>query len=1440
MKRLNVRLLVFLGTGALLAMLAVHLVHWWQVGRQASGLLRRAELAENSGETKKAADLLARYVAHRPQDFPVYARFALLLEQVTHSPQAGRQDFLSAQHALEQAVRQQPEDQSLRRRAVEFYMRVGRAKDALDHLEQLKPATGKADGSLELLRARAQLAGGDFKSAAETLQRIIGYQPKTASFERTTAIDAASVPAYELLAQLQRQSLANAALADRIADELVAANQESPLAYLARSRYLRRHYPTDAAKRETARQDVRQALQLAPHQAEVMLAAVEVELAERNYQTAGQLLERGLREHPKIEGFYQWRAALALAQNDSDTADQILATGLKTIPESWNLRLYRAERDLATSNYQRLNETIAQLRNDARYSFLSPWLEGLALNQQGKWSQGAKKLEAAIPALVSRRPDLGAKAYLSLAQCYENLREYDRQLDASRQALRLDQYSILARFSELRALASLGQVATARQHLPQLKRMADVQQVVIPELALWEAALAAKDSGRSPTLADLRAVEARLVGELKDRPDLDDAQRATAHAQLLLEQRRWDDAAARLQLALAQSPRNMDLLLLDLETQRQRVGPAAALARWEEIHKLLGNSVELSIAKAQLLLLVEGKDTENELAKLDRLAEQFPQEQRLRWWRALGTLHYAAGDLQAAQRPWQRVASALADDLPIRLALYELARTNGDQSAMDQLAGQIKALAGDQSATWKFVEANRLVCLLKLKKNAGTTSGGTNNPSAAQAANAAQVRQLIHEARQQRPRWHVLSLLEADLDLLEGNIEAAIGHLQAALEEGPAASATVRRLVDLLRSQQRYEEAKTVMARLGRSNLASPDDQRRLSQVEAATGDLEAAIAAAARVAVDSNSVADHLWLAQLHQVAGNGEQALAALRRAVQTDPKSEQASLALLQQLIQSGDERQAQAEVKRLAKELPSDNSAGVLGLAYQLLGNYAAAEKQFRRALAARPNNAAALRDLAAFHLVRGEIDKAQPLLDQILSQTKSESAAGPQIAWARRTKAQLLAKTGKYDDFSSAFQLIEANVVDGQLPAADLMLLATLAYQRNDMAARRRAIDLLVRQAEQRSLTGSEQLLLASLYEKIGDWPRCEEVMTSLLAAQPKNETVIAAWCEMKLRRGDTNNLDLLVRELDSTSPRGRRIRATLLAKQNQPQRAAEVVRQMVPAVGAPNRLEAVAQLAGFLDDIGIEEEAERYLRAYVKQKPDHELVLGEFLSRRGRVADSLEICERHTADEDLVASTRIAVAVLTELRGELPVDGPEFARVDALLQRGERELPDSKNILLHRAYFEELRGDYAAVVPLYEKYLTLNTLRFDERALAQNNLAMVLAWQGKCIQAQELIDAATSAIGPIPELLDTRAVVALCRGDQSSLNQATADLESALAMQPASVMHFHLALVHLAGGQRAKAREALQAAQEAGFDPARLSPQERPKHEVLVKALGGE
>jgi Tfp pilus assembly protein PilF len=150
-------------------------------------------------------------------------------------------------------------------------------------------------------------------------------------------------------------------------------------------------------------------------------------------------------------------------------------------------------------------------------------------------------------------------------------------------------------------------------------------------------------------------------------------------------------------------------------------------------------------------------------------------------------------------------------------------------------------------------------------------------------------------------------------------------------------------------------------------------------------------------------------------------------------------------------------------------------------------------------------------------------------------------------------------------------------------------------------------------------------------------------------------------------------------------------------------------------------------------------------------------------------------------------------------------------------------------VLLAELY--DTGGRYDDALGLYRRILK----EAPGNVVALNNLAYTLALRGDGAgEAVTLVNRAIDAAGPVPELLDTRAVVYLMT-QQTDL--AVKDLRQAIAQAPDPVKYYHLAAAEYAAKNRAAAGDAFRKATDDGLKPADLHPLEQAAYRQLADQL---
>ena len=1418
-RRLNLKLLLGLAGGALVVLVLIFFVHRWQVERNAGALLTLADQAQQSGNLGKAAEHLRAFVNFRPDDVTGYVKWANVTTDLAEKPTSTHNERVLANSVLEAAMRKAPEQSDLRRRLIDFKMKIGRLRDAREHLEVLIQERPD-DPELQLLLARCLVADHEDDQAQRLLFGLVGYDRKSGTFDIRQARAAKQVEVYALLAALLRVRQELPELAEQVADQMVAANSNDFRAYLERGRFR-----MSLGKRDLAKQDLARAFEMAPQDPDAIVDWAAVKIEEKDFDAACQLLDRGIELAPTEERMYRQRASMEFFhRQDLATALKYVQMGLKAVPNDQSLTSFQAELQLRQEDRAGIDATLATMQKAEVDAEVIDYYRARRLTLDRKWIDAVREFERLRP-LLAHWPERQNEISLYLGKCYERIGQPDRALEAYRLVLRTDARLEEAKDGVERMMRATGQAK--------------------PPGADTLSALTAEQLRLPAASRDWKRVEDKVEEEIRERK-LDEAAAALLRVQLLMVRQQYDDAAALLATRLESEPGNLTLWLYSIAVTQMnpQQGAKPALQQLTAAERKFGDHVDLRLMRSKLLAQLREPDLPQRLRKLEDAPPTFSESERRRLWTGLASVYRSLGMADDLRRCWQLLAKSEPQNMSVRLQLFELAREREDNAAMQAALDEILEVAGSkQDSVWQYCEAARLLML------AAKSSDPAPQLIAAQ--------ELLDRSLKARPEWSQLHGLRAQLFTLQQRNDEAIDSYARAFELGPPQPNDVRQQVQLLSTQGRFEEAQRTLASLSqdRRRGVRPELQ---AEIYLRTGEVDEGLKLATEaIARDPNNAIKQVWYGQVLARAEETERAEQAFRRAVELAPQNPQTWLALVGNLVQAKQTEQAETELKRAAQQLDRAHGSLVQARGHEMLGQAAAAESHYQAALHANPADMALLRSAAAFYLgpvytKPDGVSQGNVLLDRILAADRKKAADSPEIiAWARRTKARVIAGGGTYPDLLKAMSLIEANAIGGHWRPVDLSSAATILAARPEAVSRRKAIRFLKEVQDTQDLSVGEQLLLAELYNQLGDWEKCRAEMLDLLARQSSNPVVLRAYCQLLLARGLVSQAERYVErltELEPDSLGSLLIRVQLLQKSNKTSEAVELATKGLPAIPSASDTQQLARAALLLRQAGLNDEAAKVMRQYVAFDLTARLALAEFVGKQGDLPQAFDLLDEAAKDQPAVDVARVAILILRERRsagdtaGSKPKQAPDGdvapfeARVAPWLAAAERQQPNSIPLLHQKSAWAEYCGKSDEEEAVYRAMLAQPELKRGERVLILNNLAFNLALRNKHVdESRQLIKEAIGIYGPSGFLIDTRAMVSLAAGDYEG---AISDLNLAISEQDKPTRFFHLALAQQAAGNKTAAQRAFQEARKRGLTASDLSLLERSHHERLVRELG--
>jgi tetratricopeptide (TPR) repeat protein len=1098
-KRLNVRLLFRAVAVVLVVGTAVHVVHGFQVRRQARAYLLAGEDAAAANDLDRATNQLRRYLAVRPGDLEAQLKYGLLLERMAHTDAARQRAY----RYLEQVIRQDPDNVLLRQTLGHLAVQLGRFADAARHLRRLRHAdVDRAE--LEQTLAWCYLGSGDTEQAAECFASAIRIAPQR-------------VINYVQLAELWLR-LDQAGRARRVMDDLIAANRESAAAFAARSRYFQA-----TGRLEDAATDVARALRLTPTNADILLQAAELASARDRLEEARQFLQHGVTTRPKDVRF-----PLTLARLQEDTGHQAEAlTLLRRAGDHPEVLTLLGDLLLAQGDAPAAAAVMKHLRRVAPAN--SPWvayLEAEAQAQRGDWVAAARSFEALRTRLPL--PAWQARAQLGLARVYGACGDA-RRLEACRHAVALE--------PSRRALLTLLQALLAAEQMEEAARVGERlmqrPEAPPPGWLAWTRALIRRNAARSKTQADWN--EPREVLREAERAGADPVQVVLLRADLLVAQGRAGQARDLLHSQAAQRPTEVALAagLADLARRDGKPRAGLRLLRGARARKGAVDGADWRLAQIRCVQAADSlEDGARALEEAGRGLERLSADAQRRVFQALVAALRQRGDVDAATVMCRRWNRSLSSDLTARLVLFDLAVAAGAEEALREVLADMRRIEGEQGVYWRCGEVMRL--LVRWQQDSD------------QRLALAQARKLLGEAGRLQPRWGRVAALAARLDEIEGRPDRALENYLRAFEQGDRHEWLAERLVRLLMERQRVADAAGVVriyqqeaeGRIGRGQALPPALARLGCEAALRLRDLSRT-AELARLAVPENAhdYREHLWLADVLESAGRPTEAGRVLERLTETSGDIPDTWVALLRHLVHLGRWERVEGVLEKAAAKL---EGAG-LARCYEAAARVKQAERAYRKALKEAPADSLLRRNLARFYLFHDQPEKAFPHLRLLAT----PAAVLPEhAAWARRMLATLpfqLAALGRPapDDRrpvteAAGLRLLGRNHPNGDESVADRRARAlVLAADRSRLGA---GLRLFEETLPQQPLTPEDRFRLAQLCELAGASERADGLMVGLLGEHPHNAQYLAGQVRLLLTRGDQPEARRWLKRLEKVEP----------------------------------------------------------------------------------------------------------------------------------------------------------------------------------------------------------------------------------------------------------------------------------------------------------------
>lgn len=1416
MRRLNVKLLLWLVGTAIVAVVGIFGLWTFQRSRTAGSLLQRAD---KYAAEKKYTDALKeydRYFRFRDDDTDNYIRYALLHDEYSRLPDATLEDRARAVQHLKGALVKDPSQVALKRKVADQLLEFGAFSEATGFLKELVQTEQEQVklAELEALLARCYVRSNEVDKAVELYQKSLQHDPKR-------------VPTYVSLADLQRTRLSKPQDANKTLDLAIERNPDDHRGYVARARA---KYEDDF---ENAKKDVEKALSLAPTDPDAVLLGADVALKSNDVELARRRLDAGREANPEDSAMIITSSKMEAAF-DPKKAEAILNEGIKRMPKKIELLFSLAELQLSESDLDGAKKTLEAMRKKQQPAVPPPYLkliEARILMAEGSFERASRLLEEARGPLA--RTQWGTQVNTYLSQCHMAVGRPDRQLAAAQEAFQLNPESAEAKVTLAAAYeANRNRTEALKLYRTMLDRPAiqlKVAQMMIADVV----DLPEKDRNWDEVSAFIQDIRSKGAADMPCN---------LLEAQVLKHRGNVAEAAALLEKNRDAHPEQIQSWLALYDVTKEAHGSEKAGAVLGAAIEKFGNTPELKAKALQEGLTVEDKAArEKAVEKLKGdLAGMTDEREKIQALLMLGEQAFRAGKPDEARGYWLQVAEMRPKEGGILVGLFKLARLSNNVEDMQDTVQKIREAKGPKS--YEYLLTASSLDIFNLMKVA-ETSGKLPGPE--QKSKLLEIRQQLQTAEQQHSGNPDLAQLDGELSQLEGDIPRAIEAYRKCTKTPLYGPLNTKRLVMLLGSQGREAEALSEIERMD-SRLVAGMDLRK-TQIALLTRANRAAEAAPLidQEAADAKDWRSRLWVAKRYEEANKQPEAETQYRAALaEAPPEAIDPYWVMVEYLVErKGDLPGAVQVVEEAKKRVAPEEQPLLLGKCYETLKDYELARRSYEQALAARPKDLRVLGAAIGFYKRQNQTDDAMAMLDQMIatSLNSDKPEEKQNAAWARRVKAQYLTTGGQYQDTLQAIELINQNEKDGLASADDLSLKAALLADRPDRKSRLEAKAIFEKLIPLREDSSRERFALAKIYEREGDWKRARTEFLAVLGQRGDDPKMIYEFCQMLLRHNEVGDVPRWLTRLDELSPgapEAKEVRGRVLAVQGKKKEAAEVLDSLVTRPVTADRARDLLVLANIYGSLSMTPEEEKAYREFYALLPEEHLVLAGFLARHGNLPEVMELCQKAAAaSREPVAITQVAVGAIQSQPGAAREQ--DYKQIEQWISDGLKRDPKSHVLQLHLADFRYGQGRYDEAEKLYREYLARPEVTGAARAGALNNLAFVMSLRDKqnaekLGEAQKMIDEAIGIAGPVSELLDTRGMVLLSRNKTAD---AIKDLNEAATDRPSGIKFFHLALAQQAAGDIKAADQSFRRARELGFNKEQCTTLELPAYAALEKAL---
>jgi len=1008
------------------------------------------------------------------------------------------------------------------------------------------------------------------------------------------------------------------------------------------------------------------------------------------------------------------------------------------------------------------------------------------------------------------------------------LTEHGAEIEALQRVLSLDPNNIQARISVGQLMLNQGKMDEA---------IREFQQVVRSPYAPLEAQM---------LLGSIRIAKARVVKASEEEwNDIGEYVRkfreryrtatepALLGVELLTTRKRYDDAVKLLLAERGRRPNDARLWVRLAEVKELALGFQAAQETLDEGQAILGDLVDLRLARAKLWSHSLSLQKADVMKSLESGVDSFAEADQVRLLYGLADLYSGVQETASVKRMYQVIAARFPTDVPIRTALAQLALSEKDEALYMAMKTQIAALEGEHPRTLPLLEVEHTLAFAK-------------NPSEDK---------LLRDAKTQVEGMLKVSPTRADATQVLGRIAEAQGDFATARQLYAKAYDLDRTNLNHLKQHARFlwrtnqdVAAVKLMTDLYIDPRVSPEQFRQIFESvmtllpEKAYG--KAMVWVQKFFTEDAPSL---VWVADMLWERKKADEAIALYQAARKLDPNLADPYTHLVCRLCESKrlDEMEVVVEEAR----------AGLTSQAFYFLCAHTSdlVRERLQQEWLPKLADAEQRRNLAqatlTLHLSQNQRKSAMHVLQTVADATESRPE---DVAWAKRNLSLLQAIDGTPEERRQALRYL-AETKPGKQTIEERraqVAILVLASRQLDSVERKivlkDAIESLNEILQTPKVATTKDLYhLAQLQRIAGNPKGYQESLLKLMQQEPANISYLTAYVD-----------DLLLgNQLDTAMPHVTRLQeqfagdfraVSVIARYYQmkyaPERVLDVCESYIRGVepGSNEAMLRVRRIADLLEQLiqtgGIDHPStmalvpaaiEKY-QACLRSYPDGIVALVALQAMSGQTS---AVFDQLTRLKPTMSKRVLTSAGLATLRNGQATER-QYQTVAGWINEALAEQPQSLAIRLSMAEYHTLHQNFADAEAAY-----LDVLKIDpNNVMALNNLAWILSPKAdNAPQALEYVQRAIAISGHTGELLDTRARILIATG---KYDRAVEDLTEALNQSQTSLRYFHLSMVKLKQSQNEEALAAFRQAKLYGISARSIHPNDLPAYKMLATQVG--